>query len=318
MVVDVGVVGRTLTGSVALEGDWAVGSTITAQTKLPEGAEPIVTWFAGTDPNAHGEELGTGAILVLPPEVQGLSVSAIVEDASGLYYGTIEAFGATAVRSDAAAPWFVSSEIDPDGTVWVTVGLDESAVGNVDAIVIEQWKNGAWKENTSRRPSSTARTLRINLSLADDLLNPGYATLRAHTEGAYGTSGPSEEHTVVAQIGATVPLTMTCEVFADGTALAGPQELTNTGDHDLDLLSVTTVLDGAFEDAGYWTGKANGATFYIGPFDGTCTLRNPRNISPGETLAFSWKTTGLRFEGASPGTVPAHYGTISFKIAPGV
>lgn len=313
-----GIVGRTLTGSASIEGEMAVISELTLVPNLPADAKPKVTWYAGTEPDVHGEKLGTGMTYTLPTTTQGLYISATVVDTSEHYYGTINVFGEVPVHSNAPPPTFVSAAIRATGWAWATVELDEEAVGRVKTIVVERKDGDAWTGLARKNPTSSASSVGISLDLADQLADVGSATVRAYTIGTRGTSDPGEEYDIVAQVAASVPLTMTCEVAGDGTVAATPHKVTNTGDLDLDVVGVETKLDGAFADAGTWTCLAGSTALFVGPFGSAGELWYPRAISPGESTTLMRKATGLSFEGEELTAVPQRYGTISYVVAPDV
>lgn len=313
-----GIVGRTLTGSASIEGEMAVLSTVAAVPDLPADAEPEVTWYAGPKPGVHGEKLGTGMTHTLLAKTQGLYISATLEDASDHYYGTIEAFSHTPVRSNAPPPTFESVDIRANGRAWATVALDDASVGQVETIVVERKDGSAWTEIARKKPLSTEHSVGISLDVSDQLADPGNVTVRAYTIGANGTSDPGEEYTIVAQVAVSVPLVMTCEVAGDGTVAATPHEVTNTGDLNVEVVGVKTELDGAFGNAGTWTCLTGNTALYVGPFGSAGELWYPRPISPGESTTLAWKATGLSFEGEELTSAPARYGTISYVIAPDV
>lgn len=308
-------------GTLSMKGDLRVGSTLSADVSgLPEGCVPDIVWYSSDVQGKATNLIGRGETYTLTENERGKYIAVIVWDETDLYIDCLREDSLTTVQ-DAKPPVPAIDETNllPDGTLEVLCRTFGTTKTPIQEVSLEQYATGnGWTEiaRSAVAEASTESVTTLSCDLSEALATTGYARIRVKAHGENSSSDPSAEKTVVAQMGVTVPLAMTCAVSPSGEVVSGPQEIRNTGTLNAALTRIETAVADGNDTESRWTCRSNGSPLFEAPFGNAASIESASPIAPGESMSLEWSASGLAFENGALTSTPSLFGTVTYVVTP--
>ena len=308
-------------GTLSMKGDLRVGSTLSADVSgLPEGCVPDIVWYSSDVQGKATNFIGRGETYTLTENERGKYIAVIVWDETDLYIDCLREDSLTTVQ-DAKPPIPAIDETNllPDGTLEVLCRTFGTTKAPIQEVSLEQYATGSgWIEiaRSAVAETSIESVTTLSCDLSEALATTGYARIRVKAHGENSSSDPSAEKTVVAQMGVTVPLAMTCAVSPSGEVVSGPQEIRNTGTLNAALTRIETAVADGNETESRWTCRSNGSPLFEAPFGNAASIESASPIAPGESMSLEWSASGLAFEDGTLTSTPSLFGTVTYVVTP--
>lgn len=316
----IGACGYELTGSTIITGQPISGSTLRATFReLPVDCSPKVTWYSGARQNTAEKYLGQGTSLRLNNTMVGKYITVWVEDASHRYVGRRTATIGPVQKERPNAPDILETTLSPNGTLSVLCRTNSSPEQQTSSISLEcKGANGQWREIDRKTPPNIQATCEVDFSadLSEEFRNGGSIFVRAVSRNQAGTSATSSEHTVSAQIGITVPLSLECRVAGDGSVSSEIQLVQNTGTLNMAIERIETTLMPGMEADNDWTCFSDGSILFQGKFGSSAPAIERLVVAPGRSLPVGWSTEKVGFGAIEPSSTPMVYGTVTYVVSP--
>lgn len=308
-------------GTLSMKGDLRVGSTLSADVSgLPEGCVPDIVWYSSDVQGKATNLIGRGETYTLTENERGKYIAVIVWDETDLYIDCLREDSLTTVQ-DAKPPIPAIDETNllPDGTLEVLCRTFGTTKAPIQEVSLEQYATGiGWIEiaRSAVAETSIESVTTLSSDLSEALATTGYARIRVKAHGENSSSDPSAEKTVVAQMGVTVPLAMTCAVSPSGEVVSGPQEIRNTGTLNAALTRIETAVADGNDTESRWTCRSNGSPLFEAPFGNATSIESASPIAPGESMSLEWSASGLTFENGALTSTPSLFGTVTYVVTP--